>query len=79
MLYYRYTGEERLTPQPQRKMQTTTYYREQIKELADNFNPAEKKAIFEAMNEAFVDTKKLNKLYDELMADVYGDNGIKGY
>tara|TARA_B100000927_G_C16463922_1_gene468957 strand:+ start:900 stop:1082 length:183 start_codon:yes stop_codon:yes gene_type:complete len=60
-------------------MQTTTYYREQIKDLADNFNPAEKKAILEAMNEAFVDTKKLNKLYDELMADVYGDNGIKGY
>ena len=60
-------------------MQTTTYYREQIKELADNFNPAEKKAILEAIDEAFVDTKKLNKLYDELMADVYGENGIKGY
>lgn len=79
MLYYRYTGEERLTPQPQGKMQTTTYYREQIKELADNFSPAAKTAIFEAMDEAFADTKKLNKLYDELMADVYGDDGIKGY
>ena len=79
MLYYRYTGEERLTPQPQGKMQTTTYYREQIKELADNFSPAAKTAILEAMDEAFADTKKLNKLYDELMADVYGDDGIKGY
>ena len=68
-----------MTPQPQTKMQTTTYYREQIKELADNFNPAEKTAILEAMDEAFADTQKLNKLYDELMADVYGDNGIKGY
>ena len=68
-----------MTPQPQTKMQTTTYYREQIKELADNFNPAEKTAILEAMDEAFADTQKLKKLYDELMADVYGDNGIKGY
>lgn len=60
-------------------MQTTTYYRENIKELATNFSPKAQTAILEAMDEAFADTKKLNKLYDELMADVYGEGGIKGY
>jgi len=60
-------------------MQTTTYYRENIKELATNFNPKTQAAILEAMDEAFADTQKLNELYDELMTDVYGDNGIKGY
>ena len=60
-------------------MQTTTYYRTNIKELADNFSPAAQKTILEKMDEIFVNTKELKKLYDELMEDVYGDNGIKGY
>ena len=60
-------------------MQTTTYYRTNIKELADNFSPSAQKTILEKMDEIFVNTKELKKLYDELMEDVYGDNGIKEY
>lgn len=56
-----------------------SYYRQNIKDLAENFSPAEKTAIIAAMVEAFADTQKLNKLYDDLMAVVYGEGGIKGY
>ena len=31
------------------------------------------------MDEIFVNTKELKKLYDQLMEEVYGEGGIKGY
>ena len=60
-------------------MQTTPYYRENIKELATNFSPAQEKEILNMMDEIFVNTKELKKLYDQLMEEVYGEGGIKGY
>ena len=60
-------------------MQTRNYYRKNIKELAENFSPAQEKEILNKMDEIFVNTKGLKKLYDQLMEEVYGEGGIKGY
>ena len=60
-------------------MQTRNYYRANIKELAENFSPAQEKEILNKMDEIFVNTKELKKLYDQLMEEVYGEGGIKGY
>ena len=60
-------------------MQTRNYYRKNIKELAENFSPAQEKEILNKMDEIFVNTKELKKLYDQLMEEVYGEGGIKGY
>ena len=60
-------------------MQTTPYYRKNIKELAENFSPAQEKEILNKMDEIFVNTKELKKLYNQLMEEVYGEGGIKGY
>ena len=59
-------------------MQTRNYYRTNIKELAENFSPAAKTEIMIKMDEIFY-TNDLKKLYDQLMEDVYGDGGLKGY
>ena len=60
-------------------MQTRNYYRKNIKELAENFSPAQEKEILTKMDKIFVNTKELKKLYDQLMEEVYGEGGIKGY
>ena len=60
-------------------MQTRNYYRTNIKELAENFSPAQEKEILNKMDEIFVNTKELKKLYDQLMEEVYGEGGLKGY
>ena len=60
-------------------MQTTPYYRKNIKDLAEYFSPAQEKEILNKMDEIFVNTKELKKLYDQLMEEVYGEGGIKGY
>ena len=59
-------------------MQTTPYYRKNIKELAETFSPAAKTEIMIKMDEIFY-TNDLKKLYDQLMEEVYGEGGIKGY
>ena len=48
------------------------------KELAENFSPAAKTEIIIKMDEIFY-TNDLKKLYDQLMEEVYGDGGLKGY
>ena len=59
-------------------MQTRNYYRKNIKELAENFSPPAKTEIIIKMDEIFY-TNDLKKLYDQLMEEVYGEGGMKGY
>ena len=59
---------------------TTNYYINEIKELAKNFDDKTKSNILTELDKVKnFDSKGLKELYDLLMEDVYGDNGVKGY
>ena len=56
-----------------------SYYINQIKELSTNFDDKTASKIISEMKENIFDFKGLKELYDLLMKDVYGDNGVRGY
>ena len=55
------------------------YLIREIKDLSKNFNSWQEKRILELVEDHPFNTNKLKSLYDDLMKDVYGDGGIKGY
>ena len=55
------------------------YLIREIKDLSKNFNSWQEERILELVNDHRFNTNKLKSLYDDLMKDVYGDGGIKGY
>ena len=56
------------------------YYINQIKDLSTNFDDKTKSNILTELDKVKnFDSKGLKELYDLLMEDVYGDNGVKGY
>ena len=56
------------------------YYIDQIKDLSTNFDDKTKSNILTELDKVKnFDSKGLKELYDLLMEDVYGDNGVKGY
>ena len=55
------------------------YLIKEIKDLSDNFNDWQKERILELVSDHHHNTNKLKSLYDDLMKDVYGDGGLKGY
>ena len=55
------------------------YLIREIKDLSKNFNSWQEERILELVNDHRLNTNKLKSLYDDLMIDVYGDGGIKGY
>ena len=56
------------------------YYINQIKDLSTNFDDKTKSNILAELDKVKnFDHKELKLMYDLLMKDVYGDNGIKGY
>ncbi len=56
------------------------YLIKEIKDLAKNFDDKTKERILNLIvPDHHFDNKELKSLYDELMCDVYGDGGIKGY
>ena len=56
-----------------------SYYINQIKDLSTNFDEKTASKIISEMKENIFDFKGLKELYDLLMEDVYGDNGVRGY
>ena len=57
-----------------------SYYINQIKDLSTNFDDKTKSIILTELDKVKnFDFKELKLMYDLLMEDVYGDNGIKGY
>ena len=59
---------------------TRNYYINQIKDLSTNFDDKTKSIILNELDKVKnFDHKELKLMYDLLMEDVYGDNGIKGY
>ena len=57
-----------------------SYYINQIKDLSTNFDDKTKSIILTELDKVKnFDSKSLKELYDLLMEDVYGDNGVKGY
>ena len=56
-----------------------SYYINQIKDLSTNFDDDIASKIISKMKDNIFDFKSLKQMYDLLMEDVYGDNGIKGY
>ena len=60
-------------------MSNRTYYINQIKDLSTNYDDDTSSKIISEMKESIFDFKGLKQMYDLLMEDVYGDNGIKGY
>ena len=55
------------------------YLIREIKDLSKNFNSWQEERILELVNDHRFNTNKLKSLYDDLMKDVYGDGGLKGY
>ena len=56
------------------------YYINQIKDLSTNFDDKTKSIILNELDKVKnFDYKELKLMYDLLMKDVYGDNGVKGY
>ena len=56
------------------------YYIDQIKDLSTNFDDKTKSNILTELDKVKnFDYKELKLMYDLLMKDVYGDNGVKGY
>ena len=55
------------------------YLIREIKDLSKNFKSWQEERILELVNDHRFNTNKLKSLYDDLMIDVYGDGGIKGY
>ena len=59
---------------------TRHYHINQIKDLSTNFDDKTKSNILTELDKVKnFDSKGLKELYDLLMEDVYGDNGVKGY
>ena len=59
---------------------TRHYYINQIKDLSTNFDDKTKSIILNELDKVKnFDSKDLKLMYDLLMKDVYGDNGVKGY
>ena len=59
---------------------TRHYYINQIKDLSTNFDDKTKSIILNELDKVKnFDLKELKLMYDLLMEDVYGDNGVKGY
>ena len=59
---------------------TRHYYINQIKDLSTIFDDKTKSNILTELDKVKnFDTKGLKEMYDLLMNDVYGDNGVKGY
>ena len=57
-----------------------TYYINQIQDLSTNFDHKTKLKILGELDKVrYFDSKGLKKLYDLLITDVYGDDGLKGY
>ena len=56
------------------------YYINEIKDLSTNFDDKTKSIILNELDKVKnFDYKELKLMYDLLMKDVYGDNGVKGY
>ncbi len=55
------------------------YLIREIKDLSKNFDGWQKERILDLVADHSFNTNKLKSLYDDLMRDVYGDGGIKGY
>ena len=56
------------------------YYINQIKDLSTKFDDKTKSNILTELDKVKnFDSKGLKKLYNLLLEDVYGDNGVKGY
>ena len=56
------------------------YYINEIKDLSTNFDDKTKSIILNELDKVKnFDYKELKLMYDLLMNDVYGDNGVRGY
>ena len=56
------------------------YLIKEIKDLSNNFDDKTKERILDLIVPApHFDNNELKLLYNDLMKDVYGDGGIKGY
>ena len=56
------------------------YLIKEIKDLSDNFDDKTKEKILNLIvPDHHFDNNELKLLYNDLMKDVYGDGGIKGY
>ena len=58
---------------------TKSYLLTEIRDLSKNFDSETQSKILDEVADNHFNTIKLKSLYDELMEDVYGDGGIKGY
>lgn len=56
-----------------------SYLLTEIRDLSKNFDSETQSKILDEVADNHFNTIKLKSLYDELMEDVYGDGGIKGY
>ena len=56
-----------------------SYLLTEIRDLSKNFDSEIQSKILDEVADNHFNTIKLKSLYDELMEDVYGDGGIKGY
>ena len=55
------------------------YLLKEIRDLSKNFDSETQSKILDEVADNHFNSIKLKSLYDELMEDVYGDGGIKGY
>tara|TARA_Y100001933_G_scaffold55945_1_gene55472 strand:+ start:106 stop:285 length:180 start_codon:yes stop_codon:yes gene_type:complete len=55
------------------------YYINQIKDLSTNFDDKTKSNILTQLDKIRGNLNESKKMYNLLLEDVYGDNGIKGY
>ena len=58
---------------------TRNYYINQIKDLSTNFDDKTKSNILTQLDKIRGNLNESKKMYNLLLDDVYGDNGIKGY
>ena len=59
---------------------TRNYLIKEIKDLSNNFDDKTKERILDLIvPDHHFDNNELKLLYNDLMKDVYGDGGIKGY
>ena len=59
---------------------TRNYLIKEIKDLSNNFDDKTKERILNLIvPDHHFDNNELKSLYDDLMKDVYGNGGIKGY
>ena len=58
---------------------TRNYYINQIKDLSTNFDDKTKSNILTQLDKIRGNLNESKKMYNLLLEDVYGDNGIKGY